>query len=154
MPISKIISGGQTGVDRAALDVAIATGLESGGWCPAGRRAEDGSIPERYQLEETPTSDYGQRTEWNVRDAGATLILAGREPLTGGTELTLRLAESYSRPVIVSNVFDDDAEEVRGRLSRLGVSVLNVAGPRESEVPGIYRAAKAYLLELIGTVSG
>lgn len=149
MRIAKIISGGQTGVDRAALDVAIALELKAGGWCPAGRRAEDGTIPERYSLVETPTDDYAERTEWNVRDADATLILVGGQPLQAGTELTLRLAQSYGRPVIVSNVFEDDVEGVRRRLSRWGGSVLNVAGPRESEVPGIYRAAQQFLLQLI-----
>ncbi len=154
MQISKIISGGQTGVDRAALDVAIDAGLETGGWCPAGRRAEDGPIPERYELIETPTADYGQRTEWNVRDADATLILVCSEPLTGGTALTLELAQAYGRPLIVSNVLEDDVEPVRRRLSRLGVAVLNVAGPRESEVKGIYAAAHRFLRKLIANEQG
>lgn len=147
--ISKIISGGQTGVDRAALDVAIAVGLESGGWCPAGRLAEDGPIHERYNLVETPSKDYSQRTEWNVRDADATLILVNSEVMTGGTKLTWSLAQSYGRPALVSNVFEDDVEEVRTRLKRLEATVLNVAGPRESEVQGIYCVARRFLLQLI-----
>ncbi len=154
MPIVKIISGGQTGVDRAALDVASDAGIKVGGWCPAGRRAEDGPIPDRYRLQETPTEDYSLRTEWNVRDADATLILVESQPLTGGTELTRQLAQSYGRPVIISNVFGADVREVRRRLDRLGVSVLNVAGPRESEFPGIYLAAKQFLVALVARKPG
>ena len=76
IPIGKIVSGGQTGVDRAALDVARELSLACGGWCPRGRRAEDGAIPARYPLVETPRAAYPQRTEWNVRDSDATLVLA------------------------------------------------------------------------------
>src|SRR5438876_1977372 len=91
MIVSKIISGGQTGVDRAALDVALELGIPCGGWCPQGRRAEDGVIPARYPLRETPWWGYPQRTEWNVRDSDGTLILAEGEP-DRGTVLTRELA--------------------------------------------------------------
>src|SRR3954454_8651242 len=86
---TKIVSGGQTGVDRAALDVALALGIPCGGWCPKGRKAEDGPIEDRYPLSETPSSDYRQRTLWNIRDSDATLILTWGEP-TGGTLLTVK----------------------------------------------------------------
>src|SRR5437870_6380616 len=90
--LTKIISGGQTGVDRAALDVALELGLPCGGWCPKGRRAEDGPIPARYPLAETPWSGYPQRTLWNVRDSDGTLILVDGEP-DRGTQLTIELAK-------------------------------------------------------------
>ncbi|MCZ6552322.1 MAG: hypothetical protein O7A67_00850, partial [SAR324 cluster bacterium] len=91
VPLQRIVSGGQSGVDRAALDAALATGLPCGGWCPRGRRAEDGPIHERYHLLETPSRRYAQRTEWNVRDSDGTLLLTRREP-SRGTALTRRLA--------------------------------------------------------------
>lgn len=96
----RIVSGGQTGVDRAALDVALELSLECGGWCPRGRRAEDGVIAAKYPLRETPMEDYRQRTEWNVRDSDATLILK-RGELKGGTLLTAELARRYGRPLLV-----------------------------------------------------
>ena len=86
--IRKIISGGQTGVDRAALDWAMKYGIQHGGWCPAGRRAEDGAIPERYSLQETPARQYQQRTRWNVRDSDATLIISLSTELTAGSLAT------------------------------------------------------------------
>ena len=85
--VDKIISGGQTGVDRAALDVALIAGIDCGGWCPLGRKAEDGPLPLHYPLTETESDDYALRTEYNIRDSDGTLILA-RRPLTGGTALT------------------------------------------------------------------
>ena len=87
----KVVSGGPTGVDRAALDAACALGLALGGWCPRGRRAEDGAIPAEYPLRETPGEDYAERTEWNVRDASATLVLTRGQP-SPGTALTIELA--------------------------------------------------------------
>lgn len=141
-----MISGGQTGVDRAALDAALGLGLLCGGWCPKGRRAEDGGISRRYPLQETPDADYSQRTAWNVRDADATLILR-RGPLTSGTALTLRLARLARKP---RRVVDLDRsgppERVRQWLARHRVRVLNVAGPRESQRPGIGQQARAFLL--------
>src|SRR4030042_6079458 len=97
----KILSGGQTGADRSALDVAIALGISHGGWCPRGRLAEDGRIPDRYQLRETDYREYAVRTEQNVVDSDATLILCSGV-LSGGTELTLRLAERHHGPHLVS----------------------------------------------------
>src|SRR5437867_4357828 len=94
---TKIVSGGQTGVDRAALDVALELGVKCGGWCPQGRRAEDGRIDERYPLQETPWDGYPQRTEWNVRDSDGTLILTCGEP-DRGTALTIELVQRKKKP--------------------------------------------------------
>ncbi len=137
--VERIVSGGQTGVDRAALDWAIAEGVPHGGWCPLGRLAEDGRIPESSELQETPSARYRQRTEWNVRDSDATLIVARSLPLTGGTAFTARCAEKLGRPVLVVSE-DDDAgaeEAIRTFVQRHDVRTLNVAGPRESGAPGL-----------------
>ena len=94
-----IISGGQTGVDRAALDAALGGGIPIEGWCPRGRIAEDGVLPERYSLKETPSAKYPERTEWNVRDSEGTLLLPyGR--LLGGTGLTAKLAKKHGKPTL------------------------------------------------------
>src|SRR5262245_54833883 len=93
---TKIISGGQSGVDRAALDVALELGIPCGGWCPKGRRAEDGPLPDRYPLDETQTSFYPERTRRNVRDSDGTLILADGAA-KGGTALTIELAEQMQK---------------------------------------------------------
>ena len=148
--IERVVSGGQTGVDRAALDAARSLGLPCGGWCPAGRRAEDGPIPSRYPLTETVATDYAVRTERNVRGSDATLILyAG--PLGGGTALTRRLAARFGRPCLVVDLDrPPDAGGVRAWVAREGVRVLNVAGPRESQRPGIQERARRYLLAVLG----
>lgn len=143
--IDKIVSGGQTGVDRAGLDVAIALGIAHGGWCPKGRKAEDGVIPAGYRLEETPTAEYRQRTEWNVRDSDGTLILTRGSP-TGGTALTIRLASVYSRPCLVINLdAQPDPDKVSAWLAANRIRVLNVAGPRESGFQGIHDTAAVFL---------
>ncbi len=145
----KIVSGGQTGVDRAALDAAIALGIPHGGWCPRGRAAEDGQIPEQYRLQETESAEYRVRTEWNVRDSDATLILC-RGPLTGGTELTACLARQYQRPCrIVDLRRPPHTNELCDWLEENNVKVLNVAGPRESQEPGITAASRAFLDKLL-----
>jgi predicted Rossmann fold nucleotide-binding protein DprA/Smf involved in DNA uptake len=146
----EIVSGGQTGVDRAALDAALALGLACGGWCPRGRRAEDGPLPARYPLKETPSASYPERTEWNVRDSDGTLVLhRGRR--RGGTALTLRLARAQGRPALaVDLAAAPSAEAVRGWISRERIRTLNVAGPRESEHPGIQAQAEAFLREVLG----
>jgi hypothetical protein len=147
--LRKIVSGGQTGVDRAALDAALAAGLACGGWCPRGRRAEDGPLDSRYPLRETPERDYAQRTTWNVRDADATLILA-RPPLRGGSALTRRSARRLGRPVLVVDPEAPDAlARVRAWIGDAGIGTLNVAGPRESQQPGIYAAARSLLDALL-----
>jgi hypothetical protein len=147
--IQKLVSGGQTGVDRAALDVTLELGLPCGGWCPQGRRAEDGVIPERYPLRETPWSGYPQRTEWNVRDSDGTLILTNGEP-DRGTALTRELAERLKKPHLVIDLDQHpDVSEARTWLLRENIAVLNVAGPRESSCPGIGVQAARFLREML-----
>lgn len=143
--LTRIVSGGQAGVDRAALDAARAAGLAIGGWCPRGRRAEDGRIPPDYPLDETPSPRYPQRTAWNVRDADATLVLARGAPC-GGTALTVRLAAAAGRPLLVIDLdAAPDPAEVAAWLAAEGIAVLNVAGPRESENRGVDAQARALL---------
>jgi len=143
--VSKLVSGGQTGVDRAALDVALRRGIACGGWCPRGRRAEDGIIPARYPLVETPTARYPPRTAWNVRDADATLVIHAGPP-RGGTALTLRIARRQGKPVLaVDLAAEPDAGAVAEWLATQRTQVLNVAGPRESEAPGIGARAGGFL---------
>lgn len=150
LPVKKIISGGQTGVDRAALDVAIELGIEHGGACPKGRLAEDGEIPEVYNLQETRSDDPKVRTRRNIRDADATLIISPR-PLTGGTAATERIATKRGRPFMIISPNDkvEIAQTVREWLIANKVETLNVAGPRASEVPDIYHLAMAILLAIL-----
>lgn len=146
---TRIISGGQTGVDRAALDVALDIGLPCGGWCPRGRLAEDGPIPARYPLAETPSPESAERTEWNVRDSDGTLVLTWGRP-TGGTALTMEQTERLRKPCLVVDLAAAaDAGSVRAWALMQGVRVLNVAGPRESESPGVYGHAVAFLRQLL-----
>lgn len=148
-PLQQIVSGGQTGVDRGALDAALALGVPHGGWCPRGRLAEDGPIPEHYQLRETESSQYAVRTEQNVLDSDATLILH-RGPVQGGTRLTQRLARRHGRPhLLVDLQTPPEPTVVREWLAAHQVKVLNVAGPRESQSPGIAAQATAYLQSLL-----
>lgn len=145
MPLVRIVSGGQTGVDRAALDVAIARGMPHGGWCPRGRRVEDGAIPERYALREHDSPVYAARTERNVVDSDATLVLAIGTP-RNGTALTVRLAARHGRPCLVVDLAAPAAPStVATWLASNDARVLNVAGPRESTHPGIHDRAAAYL---------
>ncbi len=142
---NRIISGGQTGVDRAALDVALELGISCGGFCPRGRRAEDGVIPPRYPLSELPSRDYAHRTAANVRCSDATLILH-HGTLGGGTALTAELARREGRPLLCIDLAGEpDPEVVRRWLRQLRPAVLNVAGPRESGQPGIRRRASIFL---------
>ena len=146
MSVRKIVSGGQTGVDRAALDAAREVEIPIGGWCPRGRRAEDGPIDERYPLQETPSDVYAQRTSWNVRDSDGTLVIAPDET-TGGTAFTIEEAERYRKPLL--QVKNTDTKDAPTRIQRWikehDITVLNVAGPRASEVPGIYEEARRIL---------
>lgn len=150
MRLRKIVSGGQTGVDRAALDAALAHEVPVGGWCPRGRRAEDGPIPERYPLQETPSEAYEQRTAWNVRDSDGTLIITAGT-LEGGTALTMEEAKRRGRAVLHVRTTDPvPVEMIRAWGENRDVRVLNVAGPRASEEDGIYEDARALLDDFLG----
>ena len=145
----KIISGAQTGVDRAALDAALDAGLPCGGWIPRGRLAEDGTIDGNYSfLKECDSSDYIVRTELNVQEADATLILH-RGPMSGGTEITHAFCRRYKKPVLALDLAGLETvaagESIIKFLRQQKPKVLNVAGPRESKVPGIYEETQKLL---------
>ncbi len=145
----RVVSGGQTGVDRAALDAALALGVPCGGWCPRGRRSEEGSIPEVYPLRETAGAAYPERTERNVCDSDGTLVLTRRAP-RGGTALTVALARRMGRPFLVVRLGSPAAlANVRDWIAHERIRVLNVAGPRESEEPGIHDQTVSFLTELL-----
>ena len=143
--ILKIVSGGQTGVDRAALNFALANGLACGGWCPKGRRAKDGKIASRYPLVDCEDKRYKIRTERNALDSDATLILnLGR--LSAGTALTARLASENQRPLLVLDLGEWLAREpMVSWLEANAIAVLNIAGPRESQRKGIGMLAYDFL---------
>lgn len=158
----KIISGGQTGVDRAALDVALELGLPCGGYCTKGRRAEDGRIPDRCPLVELPSSDYPSSARANIKAAGATLILVAREKdLRGGTALTERICQQqmalgnhrYAWALLGNDYTATAVGYILSDFISDGVSVLNVAGPRESKSPGIYRLAYNLLKAVLAPYS-
>jgi len=136
-PGFKIISGGQTGADRAGLDWAIAHGVAHGGWVPRGRRAEDGAIPARYALTETPTAGYPQRTRWNVQGSDVTVIFTLADALSGGSLLTANCAAKLGKPYFHVSSGVHPKHLVRF-LETHWVRTLNVAGNRESSAPGIY----------------
>ena len=149
--IEKILSGGQTGVDRAALDVALELKIPCGGWCPRGRRAEDGTIALQYPLQETTNTDYSQRTKWNVRDADGTLIL-NLGKLTGGTALTKSVALQQGKPCFVVELNQPtQVAPVVDWLETHAIHVLNIAGPRASTSATIYDEAVKFLRELFET---
>jgi len=152
--ITKIVSGGQTGVDRAALDAAMELGIPHGGWCPRGRLAEDGKIPRKYQLQETDSRSYWVRTQKNVQDSDGTLILF-RRAMTAGTALTKRFSIETRKPLFyvdLAATHKDVAHKDRVLRDLLlwlrlqHIQTLNIAGPRRSTAPGIHSAAKEFLL--------
>ena len=157
----KLISGGQSGVDRAVLDVAVAGGIAYGGWCPKGGWAEDftkppGLLAKYPDLWETPLADPAQRTEWNVRDADACLIVAeaGGIDVSAGTALASDLAHRFRKPLYIAKLGDADVKHARLWLqvqrARRGDDLkLAIGGPRESEAPGIYRQAVEFIRSLI-----
>ena len=147
--LEKIISGGQTGADRAGLDVGLALNIPVGGWCPQGRRAEDGPIPDRYPLVETAERNYQTRTRRNVEDSDGTLIL-NLGKLDGGTAFTVKFARKIDKPCLVV-ALEEGIEQVvfRDWLEANQIAVLNIAGPRESKRPGVYDAAYRLLNVLL-----
>ena len=153
-----IVSGGQTGVDRAALDVAIEQGIPYRGWCPKGGWAEDRPSPPGVLalypgLRETPDADPRQRTEWNVRDCDRLMVLVNCAglPVSKGTEFAVACAKALAKPHIVIAIDVGDAENLATDLLSKGQGSLAVciAGPRESEAPGIYASTKAFLSHLL-----
>ena len=159
--LDKIIAGGQTGVDQAALRAARDCGLEIGGWCPPGRVCEAGVIPVEFPLQETererslgaPDVPRSQRTEWNVRDSDGMLVLAEGGNRSGcptisdaGTEWAMQCAKRFGRPLLVCDVADPYAKQkVQEWLRRVPIEVLSVGGPAESISPGIGDRAYALL---------
>jgi len=152
--ITRILSGGQTGADRAALDFAIKHHIPHGGWLPKGRKTEDGTLPEKYQLQEMPTPDYSKRTKQNVLDSDGTLIVS-HGFLTGGSALTEFLAEEHNKPYLHIDLnllsMQEAVQIINQWIQSYKLKVLNVAGPRASKDPKIYQAImnlleKAFLL--------
>lgn len=154
---AKIVSGGQTGVDRGALDAALESGWPCGGWCPAGRVAEDGRIPDRYPLVPTREADSAVRTRRNVEDSDGTLILCPGEP-NGGTRLTADVCADRGRPCLVVDAealsVREAAALARTFVTQHRIAVLNVAGPRASGWPEARRYARGVVAELIAVRSG
>jgi len=137
--IERIVSGGQTGADRAALDWAIGHHIPHSGWCPKGRKSEDGQLSARYNLKESPSANYLQRTEWNARDSDGTVLFSIAPVLTGGSLKTQVFAAKHKRPCahIHAGMPHPDAALLRF-IAAHGIKSLNVAGPRASKEPDVY----------------
>jgi hypothetical protein len=147
-PLFKIIAGGQTGADRAALEWAITHKIPHAGWCPKDRKAEDGPIPRRFRLRETRSNTFAARTRWNVRDSDGTVIFSASRAITGGTALTRDWARRLGKPVLHLTQRLRAAEAARRLdrfLVRYSIQRLNVAGPRASQEPAIGDFARAVL---------
>ena len=155
MPIIKIVSGGQTGADSGGIEAAIHCNLPHGGWCPKGRLAEDGKIPAKYLLQETPSSDYLARTEANVTDSDATLIFS-YGPLEGGSLRTMEFSQKHKKPWLYVDLERDGAikaimEWLKAKFPKQ--CVLNVAGSRESKAPGIQDKVQAIMVDVLIKIS-
>lgn len=150
------MSGAQTGADRAGLDWAIKNGVVHGGWCPKGRRAEDGQIDGRYQLKETPSADYRQRTEWNVRDSDGTVIFTLAEMLSGGSKATANFAAKHGKPFLHLSATNRQtaAERLKLFIEKNQIGVLNVAGTRGSKEPMVGQFVIEILDQLGSGASG
>jgi len=154
--VSKIISGGQTGVDRAALDVAVEMGIPHGGWVPRDRKAEDGAVPEKYKVKETAGLHYSERTEKNIADSDGSLLIS-RGRLTGGSALTRELAVRRGKPWLHVDLHNKNAfiaaQTIAGWIIDHAIKILNVAGPRSSQDPDIYEKAKHLLKTVFYLIS-
>ncbi len=150
--LARIVSGGQTGIDRGALDAALAAGFPCGGWCPEGRMAEDGAIPSHYPLAELPGAGYKERTKRNVTDSDGTLVIHFGE-LSGGTERTVRYCEQLRKPVLVVDGDTLSPEVIAAKASKFvmtnEIASLNVAGPRESSHDGAAEYSRHVVTRLI-----
>lgn len=153
--LEKIISGGQTGADRGALDAAISCGFAYGGAIPAGRKCEDGPLPQHYRMDELASEHYRERTEKNVRDSDGTLIVS-LGALSGGSALTEKIADQFKKPCLhidLTLLNMDQAVETAGIwLTGQRIGILNVAGPRGSSDPDIYRLTRQLVVHLIGGI--
>ncbi len=146
--IEKIVSGGQTGVDRAALDFALQRGIPCGGWCPKGRLAEDGKIDRKYPLTETNTALYAERTRLNVKDSDGTLIIYSGE-MGNGTAYTVEYARQIKKPLLIIRTGGPGLKETIWQwIESHHIKALNIAGPRESTSPGIYLKTLEILKEI------
>ena len=160
--LKKIVSGAQTGADRGGLDAAIAKGVPIGGWIPQGRRAEDGTVPEKYAgLVETRSTGYLVRTELNVKDSDATLVLSlnVEGAITGGTKRTAEFARQHGKPCRFCLVRPGEVDPVQLAAALQFVrennaGILNVAGPRESKQPGVQEASRVFMEAVIDAVRG
>jgi hypothetical protein len=153
----KIMSGGQTGVDRGALDAALDFGLECGGWCPAGRLAEDGTIPERYPVIELADASYTERTAQNVADSDGTLIISNGEPIGGTRETVERCIENAKPYLIIDHQRTSHAEATDNALKFLQIQHmrrLNVAGPRASQWPEGHAFTYQIMSAILHRISG
>lgn len=152
--VEKIVSGGQTGVDRAALDAAIELGLPHGGWCPKGRLCEAGVIDAKYSLTEMSSTDYAARTLKNVQDSDGTLVLYF-DKLRGGTALTCRFARQHNKPLCRVRINTPiNFMQVVDWLQQHQIRVLNIAGPRGSSHPDLETTARTVLLRLFNQPAG
>ena len=155
--LKKIVSGGQTGVDRGALDAALSAGFACGGWCPEGRIAEDGRIPDRYLVAELAGAGYRQRTRQNVVDSDGTLVICFGTP-TGGTLETMRFCKRFGKPVLVIDAAAIDPPAAAALAAEFvkahSIEVLNVAGPRESTRAGAFEASRETVALLLASIGG
>jgi len=149
LKLKKIISGGQTGVDRAGLDAAMELNIPTGGWCPKGRKAEDGPIDKKYPLQETKSGDYKVRTNLNVKESDGTIIFTIGKP-TGGTALTLNRSQALKKPNLVIDLdMPYNYDTVQTWLIDNHIEVLNIAGPRGSQSPHVYEKTRKFLQNLL-----